>query len=279
MMHEFSNSAMNTEIKIKIRGGDLTYARSAAHECFEHVKFLEGLLNLYDLGSDIAMVNFMKVGDIDVLSEDAAECLMLAFEAGVISNGALDVCMGEFFIKEKGDKMHMVKGEPKKGAFEIDEKNLLIRKVSEGKIDLGSIGKGFALDKIKLILKDWDIKNAFINFGGSSIFALGDEFENGEGWKINFGNEKNGFYILKNEAVSCSGKAFQGEHIIDARTAQTPEVIRQNTWAICQSAGMADAMSTAFMILGDKEIESICKNYPIKAAFKNEPDSEIVKYF
>lgn len=276
MVHEFSNGAMNAAINIKIRGGDFACARSAAHECFENLKRLETMLSFYDLGSDISMVNSMDEGEIVVLSEEVMECLMLAFEACVISKGAFDVCMGEFFARAKGDKMGMLRGDPRKGAFEVDEENLLIRKISEGKIDLGAIGKGFALDKMVETLKYWEMPNAFINFGGSSILAFGSESDESEGWKINFWKEEYGSIILKDEAVSCSGKAFQGEHIIDARTGLAPEICRQNTWVVCESAGMADAMSTAFMIMKEDEIKDICKNYPFKAVLKNSPESEIV---
>ncbi len=273
---EFSHEAMHTELTLRLLSDDFRYAKSAACDAFDLVDSLENLLSMYKEGSDISIVNALKVGEMAVLTEMAADCLMKAFKACEMSKGAIDVCMGDVFLSAKKDQNLTPHNPPGRGFFEFDPENLLIKKNSPGRIDLGAIGKGFAVDSIAELLSDvWEIPNAFINFGASSIRAMGGETE--EGWKINFGEEKFGGMFLKNESCGASGTDVLGEHIIDARTGNPPENPKFRAWAFCESAAMADAMSTAFMILPKDDIESICKEYGLKAAFQISKDSPVEK--
>ena len=104
-MDIFSKEAMNTEIEIKICGADFNYARSAAEDCFSEVFMLEDLLSMYRLGSDVSMVNTCPKGEVCKLTGSAMECLLAAFTASEMSMGAVDVCMGEFFLDAKKDNI------------------------------------------------------------------------------------------------------------------------------------------------------------------------------
>lgn len=51
------------------------------------------------------------------------------------------------------------------------------------RIDLGGIGKGYALDQVKIILEDWSIGRALVHGGESTVLALGPpEGEEGCAW-------------------------------------------------------------------------------------------------
>ena len=49
------------------------------------------------------MVNCSKVGEIVKLTDIGAECILAAFQAAHISKGAIDICMGEYFLRQKKD--------------------------------------------------------------------------------------------------------------------------------------------------------------------------------
>lgn len=274
-MHEFDTEAMNTNMVIRICGVEYNYARSAALECFHDLEMLESLLSVYIEGSDISMINSANVGETVKLTDSATECLISAFQAAQISRGVIDVCMGEYFLKNKKDSTIAIKGEPRRGVFEFDAENYAIRKKYDGMIDLGAIGKGFAVDKIVDKLIDiWEVENAFITFGGSSIYAFGKP-DGAESWIIRLGGEGGMEIPLNNAAVGASGVAVQGTHILDARTGTVPENQPYRTWAFAGSAAIADAMSTAFMILPLPEIKDICSEYNLSAAIQQTPDSPI----
>ena len=65
---------------------------------------------------------------------------------------------------------------------------------------------------------------------------------------------------LSKQALSGSGLE-KGLHIIDPRTAK-PVRSKHTAWSLVPDAASADAISTAFMIMSNKEIEQLCKNYP-----------------
>ncbi len=122
-MDTFSKEAMNTEMEIRICGADFNYARSAAEDCFSEVFMLEDLLSMYRLGSDVSMVNTCPKGEVCKLTDSATECLMAAFAASEMSMGAVDVCMGEFFLDAKKDAIINRPKIPRRGTFALDPEN------------------------------------------------------------------------------------------------------------------------------------------------------------
>ena len=112
----------------------------------------------------------------------------------------------------------------------------------------------------------------FVSFGNSSIMALGKD-ENGDDWKINLSDTLS--LPLKNAFVGASGTSVLGKHIIDCRSCAVPEKMPFRTWAISGIGAMADAMSTAFMLLSKDEIKEICQEHNLIAAIQDTPEAEI----
>ncbi len=265
---------MNTSMNILISHEERNYAKSAAFDCFSEVEALEQILSLYRFGSDISCVNSSEVGIITQLADITTECLSLAFAASAMSRGVIDVCMGEYFLKAKNDNTFKIPEQPRKGKFEFNPDNFLIKKIEEGKIDLGSIGKGFAVDCIVKKLKEvWEIENAFISFGNSSIYAFGKN-DDGNAWEINLSDDVK--LDVNDFAVGASGTSVLGNHIIDARTGAIPENQPFRTWCLCGNAAIADAMATSFMALSDEEIDEICRAENLTAAIQKTKDSDII---
>jgi thiamine biosynthesis lipoprotein ApbE len=135
-------------------------------------------------------------------------------------------------------------------------------------IDLGGIGKGYAVDMATRILKGNRIRSALINFAGN-IYAYGTP-PGRKSWVIGLQHPRksegllNSFEI-KDKAVSTSGdyeKFFiidgkRYSHIIDPRTGNPVKDIVSVT-IIADTATRADALSTGVFVLGlDKGMELI----------------------
>ena len=129
-------------------------------------------------------------------------------------------------------------------------------------LDLGGIGKGYALDQIARQLQEQRLTNALLNFGQSSLWALGRP-PAGEGWRLLLrqpNGEIVGVATFSDQAVSISGSLGQSiqvegqryGHIIDPRTGRP---VQRDLLAcvVAPSAAQAEALSTALLILGEDE--------------------------
>lgn len=142
-------------------------------------------------------------------------------------------------------------------------------------LDPGAIGKGFALDDAALQLMQNELApQSFLLHGGhSSLKAVGPH--NGHsGWPIGIGNplfteQRLGTILLCNKAMATSGSNIQfyrheGRrygHILDPRTGWPVDGMLSVT-VLAPSAAVADALSTAFFVMGVEKASLCCKNWP-----------------
>ena len=243
--HKFTHEAMTTTFEVIVAGQEREYARQAASAVFREVERVNNLLNKYDAGSDIGQVNLLQPGESVRVSIETLECVEKAIWAHRVSGGLFDPTIGSGFQWL----------ELNRAAFSIGWKS-----GGKGELNLGGIGKGFAIDKAAIILADWDIDEAVINGGTSTVLALGKVWELGVGgpW-----GEKVGFNTvrLKNRALSGSGTEVKGEHIINPKTGKSAKR-HLAAWAAHPSAATSDALSTAFMMMDQKSIEQLCATLP-----------------
>jgi thiamine biosynthesis lipoprotein len=132
-------------------------------------------------------------------------------------------------------------------------------------VDLGGIGKGYAIDRVVASLRDWSIDAGLIHSGQSSVYALRNP-PGCEQWSIALRDPANhaetiGRAALKDAALSGSGRALHGDHIIDPRSGR-PVTDRLGAWALAQSAALSDALATALMVMSPQEIERYCHTRP-----------------
>jgi thiamine biosynthesis lipoprotein len=136
------------------------------------------------------------------------------------------------------------------------------------KIDLGGIGKGYAVDRIAERLKAAGIKSALINFGGSSMLAVGAP--PGEpGWEIGVqgtDGRLGGVLYLRGIALSTSGSmgkfwtigGKQYGHLIDPKSGLPVRVARMAT-AVAPSATVAEALTKPLVLRGAAALPVIAR--------------------
>jgi thiamine biosynthesis lipoprotein len=143
------------------------------------------------------------------------------------------------------------------------------------RINLGSIGKGYAIDRVVDVIRNyWWPTSALVHGGRSSLFALGSPPGRfGDRWEVALRNPFEpetplGVLRLRNRGMGTSGTAFQRfevdgrayGHILDPRTGE-PAFGPASVTVLAPSAAEADALSTAFFLLGTEGIAGYVKTH------------------
>ena len=256
-VHIFRHHAMATFFEMRVAGGGDAYAGQAAQAAFAIIDRTEMRLSRFLEGSEISQINRLQPGEVLRVSVEVAACLAQAIELQALTHGAFDPGLGgppTALLQRVGDNAFH------RGQLLIDNESLLVG-VEGGPVslDLGAIGKGFALDLAAEELRDWELPRTLLNGGGSSLLSFtGPGAGLDKQWEIGIGGDRPTHRLfLENNALGSSGTAVKGEHILDPDTGK-PVPSGRRTWAIAPTAAAADALSTAWMILPLDEIETIC---------------------
>lgn len=270
-LKRFSHEAMATTFEILIVHEDERYARQAATAAFNEVDRLEGDLSRFRENSDITRINNLPTHQPLKVGLDVFECLQLSVRVYAETNGAFDVTIGSLlkcWRNDDGsprtptaDELNRARLRTGANLLQLDEReHTVCLSASPMQVDLGGIGKGYAVDCVAELLREWGIDTALISGGYSSVLAL-DCPAGTDGWPLTLSDPADHKRILappvlRRRALSGSG-VQKGSHIISPRTGRPIEG-RRAAWASARDAGTADALSTAFMIMDPDEIERYC---------------------
>lgn len=154
-------------------------------------------------------------------------------------------------------------------------------------INLGGIGKGYALDRTaELIATYWDLPAFLLHGGFSSVYAHGAPPGSERGWPIDISHpwqpgEKVARVWLRDRALGTSAATYQHlehegrklGHVLDPRSGWPAEGVASAS-VLAPTAAEADALSTAFFILGVDAAAQYCDSHPsIGAVLLREGDA------
>ncbi len=157
---------------------------------------------------------------------------------------------------------------------EFDPSKLTVAFLREEiEFNLGAIGKGYAVDRVAEAMLARGVDNWLVHGGRSSIRAHGTHAEH-DGWPVGLRNpllpdKPFATLLLRDAALGTSGTAVQwfrheGKrygHILDPRSGWPVETLLSVS-VIAPDAAMADALSTAFFVLGVEKSLKCCDNLP-----------------
>ena len=181
-IHRFNHKAMATEWAVWISHEDEVYAGQAAWEVFLLLERLEAELSRFDPNSDIARINLLRPGEILPIGAEAFGCLQLAGVLFEASGGAFDVTAGGFkeHYLRKASLRRRIAGRLQ--AFRqpvgmehlhLERDGMTVWRDVGVEVDLGAIGKGYAVDRMVELLGEWGLSDFLIHGGASSVAARG----------------------------------------------------------------------------------------------------------
>ncbi len=141
-------------------------------------------------------------------------------------------------------------------------------------LDLGGIGKGYAVDRALAIVKSAGVQHAMINSGGSSIAAIGTA-PGRTGWPVLLGRVDAGGMelLLSGQSVSTSQQSPAAEfgEIIDPLSAR-PVKSAGSVSVIAPTATASDALATTVLMLPLEEARALLNGFPDVSAVWVSPE-------
>jgi thiamine biosynthesis lipoprotein len=185
---------MATRFEIVLHGQSAPALRAAGEEALDEVDRLEGQLSLYRPGSEIGRVNSLAARQPVRVCPPVFRLLEHAQRLHQESAGAFDItvaplvrCWG--FMDGQGhvpapDQLSAARSRVGMQHIALRPDDFTVRFDREGvMLDLGAIGKGYAIERAAIILREAGVASALIHGGTSTVYAIGKPSD-ADAWKV-----------------------------------------------------------------------------------------------
>jgi thiamine biosynthesis lipoprotein len=273
-------------------------AIDAGHAALDEVERLESKLSVYLDESALSALNRTAAQAPVRLDEELYGFLRAAARLSEATGGAFDVASGAlvrawgFFRgpKRVPEEAERVKALAATGSAHLlfDDRARTVRFLRPGlELNPGSIGKGFAIDRaLQRVRARYGIGCALMQGGQSSLKGMGAPPGEPRGWWVAIEDPlRPGRHLarvrLRDRALGTSGAANQffvheGRrygHVLDPRTGWPARGLLSVS-ALAPTAAEADALSTAFFVLGTAGTRRFCARNPGFGAILVSPPGE-----
>ena len=264
LVHRFAHEAMGTIFEVLIAGQEITYAVQVSQAVFKEIDRLEAVFSRFNATSEIEQINRLRSDESMRIGLDAFECLRIAQRVQRETAGAFNINFRSSKGSAECSEFELTAAD---SGFQVRIRQDFLERSPAGlDLDLGAVGKGYALDKAASILAEWSVERFLIHGGTSTALAAGDApgLSQGEyGWPVGVGGTWElpnvpKRTLLKGRSLSGSGTEVKGRHIRDPRTGRPAEG-HLAAWVSHPSAAVSDALSTAFMAMSSKEARRYCE--------------------
>jgi FAD:protein FMN transferase len=260
--------AMGTLAELAVVHDNERYARSALAAAASELKRVEALMTRFDRRSDIGRANLLAgVARVHV-SVETARVVARALAWAKATDGAFDPAIARVVdlwdVKTRRslpphDAVERLANRSLYRRIDVDadahSASLWVRE-ADAAIDLGGIAAGYGVDRAVAVLRDWGIRDGFVNVSGD-IYALGHNADD-EPWDVGIRSpsdpaQLSGRVALSDAAVATSGDYEQGftlgsrryHHIMDPHSAEPRISALHSVTITAPSCLEADAGSTA----------------------------------
>lgn len=294
-----ARNAMATRFELVLHGGDPVALRAAGEEALDEVELLEARLSLFRPTSEIAHVNARAANEPVRVTPEVFRLLAHAQRLTAETGGAFDITIAPlvrlwgFWGDQRGvpapEELDRVRALVGMDQVRLNPEDLTVRFARPGvMLDLGAIGKGYAIERAASLLREAGVTAALLHGGTSTVYALGRP-PGADCWRVAVTNPRAeegastaanvsapgvgaapvATALLKDESMSVSavwGRSFEAEgevfgHVLDPRSGRPA---RQAVLAavVLPSATETDALSTALLTLGSAGLDRLAALRP-----------------
>lgn len=251
IFHGFIPRIMWTRFDLLISDVDSAQGENIWSQVVAELQRLDKMLNRFDSTSEVSRLNQKAIRNAFQVSNEFWNILMECKKYFQLTNGIFDVTLKDFSQIN----------------FHIDSQSISFE-TSDISLDFGGYAKGYALEKIKNILQKEKIQNAFVDFGNSSILALGTH-PYGDSWKVSIENPFEPGSILDEFSLEDSTLTTSGNtpnytnHIVNPISA-SGVVGNKCVCIITDNACDGEVLSTTLMAAPPDEKQKIMTNFEVE---------------
>jgi thiamine biosynthesis lipoprotein len=289
-------AAMACRFEVTLSGEDADRVGRVQQALAEAAR-LEARLSVFRDESELSLVNRSAGARPVAVSRELFDLLRRCHELHAETDGTFDItstplsrCWG--FLKRQGrvpdpdalDAARRCVGMPH---VILESHSRSVSFDRDGvELNLGSIGKGYAVDRVTALLGRVGVTHALVSAGGSSVRALGGR----AAWTIDLTSRRRtagriARLRLRRGALATSGA---GEQYVDAAGTRYGHVLDPRSgWpaqgllsvsVVAADAATADALATAFLVGGEDLARRYCAAHPDTLAFLtlDRPDARTI---
>ena len=291
-IHELrvARRAMACLFEVIFNVGDHAEATEWAVEALDLVEQVEDRFTVYRESSELIRLNgAARIGAAHV-APDLMRLLQRARDLHAWTGGAVDVAAGRLvrawgflarqWLTPSEELLAEARAQSGMSFVTLDEQASRIQFSRRGvELNLGSIGKGWAVDRAVDLLQRRGAANVLVHGGQSSVRAVGHRHVTDgipRGWPVGLRhpllpNRRLATFQLQNEALGTSGSGTQFfvencrklGHILDPRSGRPAEGVLAAT-VVAATAADADALATALYVLGEAGLASLANEHGVR---------------
>lgn len=255
---------MGTVADLAVLHRDEAYAQRALAAAIAELQRVEGLMTRFRPDSDVGRLNAAAAGTPVHVSEDTARVLAEAIRWAELTEGRFDPCLervtGLWDVKRRHAPPAEAELRPlaNRRLYRALELDGTVARLGDpaARLDLGGIACGYGVDRAVAVLREWGMRDGFVNVGGD-IYALGSS-EEGDPWSVGVRSPHDpgalvGTVHLSDRAIATSGDYTQFfdfggrryHHIIDPATAAPRVATLHSVTVAADRCLTTDAATTA----------------------------------
>ena len=279
-----SHEAMGTEFEFRLypsEGVDAESLPDLARMVFDAIDDLESRISSWNPDSQTTYLNSTAASRPVRVSDDLFQLIRVSREIYEETHGAFDPTIGplvELWALRTGHPQRPTSAAIDEARTRVGMNHIELNAASNAvrfriqgvQLDFGGIGKGLALDQAREALLGHGIVSALLSAGTSTVVAIGAP-PGKAGWTVHVRHPYNAerqlaTVVLSDESLSTSACHASPCDILDPRTGM-PVTANHSATVITASATRADALSTAFLVLGVEGTRAYCAQHVGVRAF------------
>jgi thiamine biosynthesis lipoprotein ApbE len=258
--------AMNTCLDVLFWGNDQLAFENAFQKIVDSVEKIELTISRYNEDSELFRLNKHGYPHPFKVSDRLMGLINVGATFFRQSNGYFNISLGHQFHQLKnGEKVELPSSVKFEDRVAIDPGNRTVQFLQPNiSLDFGGMGKGVATKAIAEIIGNHGIKNAFINFGGSSILTRGSH-PHGDYWPFSLAGQHHSVWKLNNDCLSISSlhRDVLGQktiHVLNPFNAGL-EITARIVVVQSENPIEAEVLSTALIAAPETEHSKISPNF------------------